>query len=62
MVAAVVVKAAGAGASDDDIIQFCKDKIAGFKVPKRIIWVDTIPRTATGKAQKFILVEKYSKQ
>jgi fatty-acyl-CoA synthase len=61
MVTAVAVKAAGAEASDDDIIQYCKEKIAGFKVPKRIIWIDAIPRTATGKAQKFILVEQYSK-
>lgn len=49
MVAAVVVKAKGAEASDDYIIQFYKDKIEGFKVPKRIIWVDAIPRIATGK-------------
>jgi fatty-acyl-CoA synthase len=62
MVTAVLVKRPGVEASDDDITQFCKEKIAGFKVPKRIIWVDAIPRTATGKVTKFVLVEQYSKK
>ncbi len=62
MVTAVAVKAPGAEATDEEIMNYCKEKIAGFKVPKRIIWVDAIPRTATGKVTKFVLVEQFSKK
>ena len=63
MVTAVIAKAAGAEASEDDIISFCKGKIAGFKVPKRVIWMEAaIPRTPTGKVLKYVLVEQFSKK
>jgi acyl-coenzyme A synthetase/AMP-(fatty) acid ligase len=40
---------------------FCKGEISGFKVPKRIFFYEgPLPRTPTGKVQKFILVKKYS--
>lgn len=36
----------------DDVIAHCKERLAGFKVPKRIEFVETLPKTATGKVQK----------
>jgi o-succinylbenzoate---CoA ligase len=36
-------------ASIDDIVAFCRQRLAGYKVPRRIELVDTIPRTASGK-------------
>jgi fatty-acyl-CoA synthase len=42
---------------EDDIRAFCKDKIAHFKVPKHIRFVDAIPMTVTGKPQKFRMRE-----
>jgi acyl-CoA synthetase (AMP-forming)/AMP-acid ligase II len=47
--AAVVLKD---GASEQDLLSFCKDRLADFKRPKKIHIVETIPRTATGKIQR----------
>ena len=62
-ITAVIVRKSGIEVTDDDIIDFCKKEMAGFKVPKKIIWYEgQIPRTPTGKVTKYVLVEKYSKQ
>ncbi len=44
----------GMQASEAEIIQFCRAKLAHFKAPKRVIFGE-VPRTSTGKIQKFIL-------
>ncbi|MGR3515087.1 MAG: AMP-binding protein [Paracoccaceae bacterium] len=46
----------GAAASEDDILAFCKERLAGFKSPKRVVFTE-IPKTSTGKIQKFKLRE-----
>ena len=38
----------------EEVIQYCRENMAHFKVPKRVVFVD-LPRTSTGKEQKFIL-------
>ena len=48
---------AGVSATEDEIRQFCKDKIAYFKVPKCIRFVEEFPMTVTGKLQKFRMRE-----
>jgi len=59
-VAAVVTRAEGGEqAAGDAVIQTLKDRIAGFKVPKRVIFVDELPRNAMGKVQKNELRERY---
>jgi acyl-CoA synthetase (AMP-forming)/AMP-acid ligase II len=45
--------------SADELIAHCRDRLAGFKCPKRVEFVDALPRTATGKLQKFKLREPY---
>lgn len=40
----------------EDIIAFCKDRIAAFKIPRYIEYVDEFQRTATGKIQKHVLI------
>ena len=45
--------------SADDLIAHCRESLAGFKCPKRIDFFDELPRTATGKLQKFRLREPY---
>ncbi|HXC57647.1 MAG TPA: AMP-binding protein, partial [Rhizomicrobium sp.] len=47
----------GHDASEDDIRAFCKDRIAHFKVPRHVRFVDAIPMTVTGKPQKFKMRE-----
>ena len=43
-------------ATEEDIIAFCRQHLAGFKAPKTIIFQE-IPKTSTGKIQKFLLRE-----
>src|ERR671917_2703950 len=59
MVTAVVVVAEGESVSAEDIIAHCRGKIAGYKIPKKVEFRDAIPRTATGKIQKFKLREGF---
>ena len=44
----------GATASAEDIIAFCRDRIAHFKAPKTVVFGE-LPKTATGKIQKYVL-------
>ena len=55
-VAAVVI-----GSGDEAaMIAACREKLAAFKTPKRIVFVDELPRNAMGKVQKNVLRERYS--
>ncbi|HYH00250.1 MAG TPA: AMP-binding protein [Terriglobales bacterium] len=47
----------GAVLSEEGIRRFCKGKIADFKIPRHIKFVDSFPMTVTGKVQKFIMRE-----
>ena len=38
--------------SEAAILAFCKERLADFKMPKKLYMVETIPRTATGKIQR----------
>ncbi|MCA1910068.1 MAG: acyl-CoA synthetase [Magnetospirillum sp.] len=44
----------GAECSEEDVIAFCKSHMAGFKVPRTIVF-GALPKTSTGKIQKFML-------
>ncbi len=48
-VCAVVVPAPGAAPDSDELIAFARGKIAGYKVPRRVVFVEALPRNATGK-------------
>ncbi len=56
---ALVVLAPGATATEEDLIQHCKQRLAGYKAPTSVEFRELIPRTATGKVQKFKLREQY---
>ena len=47
----------GEQATDEEIRAFCKDRIAHFKIPEYIWFVDEFPMTVTGKLQKFRMRE-----
>ncbi len=53
---AFVVLKEGASVTQDELLAFCKTQLAGFKTPKAIVF-GPLPRTQTGKVQKFILRE-----
>jgi long-chain acyl-CoA synthetase len=58
-VKAVVVLKPGARATADEIVDFCRDKIAGYKRPRSVDFVDALPRNPTGKILKRELRERY---
>ena len=59
-VTAVVVKNKDANElTDATIIQALKKEIANYKVPKKVFFVDDLPRNAMGKVQKNVLRETY---
>ena len=49
---------AGEKATEDEIKKFCQEKIAHFKIPEFIRFVDEFPMTVTGKVQKFVIRQK----
>ena len=57
-VVAVVVPAAGASVTEDDVIAACRASLAGYKKPKRVVFVDELPRNASGKILKRELRER----
>ena len=52
---AFVVLRKGASATEDELKQHVRDTIAHFKTPQWISFVEDLPKTATGKVQKFVL-------
>jgi fatty-acyl-CoA synthase len=52
---AFVVLRAGAAATEAELIRFIREHLAGFKAPKGVTFVDELPKTATGKVQKYVL-------
>jgi fatty-acyl-CoA synthase len=52
---AFIVLKPGATATPDELRQFARDHMAHFKVPQSFKFVDELPKTATGKIQKFVL-------
>jgi acyl-CoA synthetase (AMP-forming)/AMP-acid ligase II len=55
LVTALVVKAPGSELSAEDVVAWTRQRLAGFKCPKRVEFRDELARTATGKLQKFKL-------
>ncbi|MDY6856919.1 MAG: long-chain-fatty-acid--CoA ligase [Thermodesulfobacteriota bacterium] len=56
---AVVVLKEGEEATAEEIIEYCRPKLAGFKRPTGVIFVDSLPRNPMGKLLKRVLVEQY---
>jgi acyl-CoA synthetase (AMP-forming)/AMP-acid ligase II len=55
-VAAAVVLAASA--TEKELLAYCRERLADFKVPKRLHFVESIPRTPTGKVQRRFVAEQ----
>jgi fatty-acyl-CoA synthase len=54
---AFVVQRSGVETTAEEIIQFCRERIAHFKCPRAVSFGD-LPKTATGKIQKYVLREQ----
>lgn len=57
---AAVVPAHGKPLDVDALRAYCREHLSGFKVPKRIFVVDSLPQSSSGKVQKFRLQEEFS--
>lgn len=58
-VTAVVVRQPGAAIDEAGVIAGLKDRLARFKQPKRVMFVDALPRNTMGKVQKNLLRQQY---
>ena len=58
---AIIVLKQGEEATQEEILDFCKSRLAGFKRPKSVIFIDALPRNPMGKILKKDLREKYGK-
>jgi fatty-acyl-CoA synthase len=56
---ALVAPKPGVRLSEEELIQFCRDRLAHFKCPRSVEFIEALPRTATGKIQKNVLRERY---
>jgi acyl-CoA synthetase (AMP-forming)/AMP-acid ligase II len=56
--AAVVVREP---VSEEDLLAYCRERLADYKAPKQIHVTDAIPRTATGKIQRGVVAKAYSR-
>ena len=56
---AIVVRVAGSAVTADDLIDFARDRLARYKCPSSVEFVDALPRNATGKVLRRELREPY---
>ncbi len=56
-VGAFIRRKAGSQLTEEDVVDFCRGKIARFKIPRYIFFVNEFPMTASGKIQKYKLRE-----
>jgi acyl-CoA synthetase (AMP-forming)/AMP-acid ligase II len=52
------VPAENATLGSDDIVAFCRERLAAYKIPHRVNIVDTLPKSAAGKILKRVLRER----
>ncbi|MCC3303231.1 acyl-CoA synthetase [Sneathiella sp. HT1-7] len=55
---AVIVIAPDKQLSADDVIHYCQDKLARYKIPKHVVFMEELPRNATGKVLKRVLKDE----
>jgi acyl-CoA synthetase (AMP-forming)/AMP-acid ligase II len=57
---AVVVVKEGETLTEEELLAWCQGKIGKFKIPKKVVFADAIPRTPTGKILKRVLRDEYT--
>jgi acyl-CoA synthetase (AMP-forming)/AMP-acid ligase II len=55
---AFVVARPGFVVSQASVVEFCRERLANYKVPRSVVLVDALPRNASGKVLKFVLREE----
>ena len=59
-VTAIVVPDPAAAPGADELVAFCRGRLAGFETPKQVIFVDALPETVGGKVLKYKLRRQYA--
>ena len=59
-VRAIVVAKPGNKVNEEEVISYCKDRMASFKKPESVVVVDELPRNRLGKVLKRVLREQFS--
>jgi acyl-CoA synthetase (AMP-forming)/AMP-acid ligase II len=59
-VTAVIVVKSGSHLSEEEVIKFCKDQIASYKSPKKVIFAEALPKNSVGKILKREMKEFYT--
>ncbi len=57
---AVVVRLPGHDVDPDALIAYCRERLARYKVPRSVVFADTLPLTGAGKIDKLALVQRYT--
>jgi fatty-acyl-CoA synthase len=58
-VCAVVTCQPGASITEEEVVAYCRDRLAGYKKPKHVVFLDELPRNPTGKILKYVLRDQY---
>jgi len=58
-VAAFIVPKNRDAVTEEGLVKYCKDHLADYKCPRKVLFVESFPKTATGKIQKSRVVQKY---
>nr|WP_197518384.1 acyl-CoA synthetase [Mycobacterium sp. E3198] len=59
-VAAAIVPREGVTLTEQDVVAHCREHLAGFKTPKRVFFVDSLPKNPSGKLLKRLLRERFA--
>jgi acyl-CoA synthetase (AMP-forming)/AMP-acid ligase II len=62
VVAAVVAATPDAALTEETIVDHCRGRLADFKIPKRVEFRESLPKTGTGKIAKRVIREGYRSQ
>jgi fatty-acyl-CoA synthase len=58
---AIIALKPGASLPEEELMAFLRDRLAHYKVPKSVVYVDEIPKTPASKVDKQLLIEQYGK-
>ena len=58
-VCAVLVPGENHGLTEADIIEFCAVRLSGYKKPKKVVFMNELPKNAAGKVMKHVLREPF---
>lgn len=61
-VTAAVVLKPGQGVTEDELIAFVAERVASYKKPRRVVFVDAVPKTAVGKLNRRVLREQLNSE